>query len=427
MDFTLPYGTHTLHGTLDWATVLATLRTADAPALADPEETLRSALRNPLHTPPLPARLRQGETVLIIVSDSFRKTGIHYVLPTLIAALNDQSIEDNAISFLFATGSHRPPTPEEQREILGPSTHDRFKERAFSHDPHDATQHGFCGTTSRGTPVYINRRALDADHVIATGTVVLHYFGGFGGGRKSIVPGIAGTKTIAANHALNLHPTAPRLNPAVAIGRLEGNPVAEDMLEGARLGPSVFLINTVLNRDGAIAHLVAGELEAAHRAACEAASALFHVPFEETADFVIASAGTAKNFVQSHKALYNAFQVLKPGGFLLLAAPAPEGFGGNKFSEWLSLGSTAAIITALRQHAEINGQTALSTLEKARGARLITELSIENVNALGAIKVPDLPTGLAQIRAKLSERGIDHPTCYIMPDAACSVPFRATP
>lgn len=427
MNFTLPYGNDILRASLDWATVLGTLRTAEIAPRGDLEGALRTALRNPLYTPPLPSRLKAGDSVLIIVSDSFRKTGIHHLLPTLVSELNAWGIDDRAISFLFATGSHRPPTPAEQEEILGPSIYSRFGAQAYTHDPHDDEQLCFCGTTSRNTPVYLNRRALEADHVVVTGTVVLHYFGGFGGGRKSILPGIAGMKTIAANHALNLDPTTPQLNPDVAIGRMDGNPVAEDMLEGARLGPPVFLLNTVLNRDGAIADLFVGDLEAAHRQACDAASALFHVPVTEQADFVVASAGTAKNFVQSHKSLYNAYQVLKPGGLLLLAAPAPEGYGGNKFSDWLALGSTEAIIASLRQGAEINGQTALSTLEKARGARFLTTLSSAEVSTLGGIKVPDLATGLAQIRIELSERGIHHPTCYIMPDAACSVPFHTTP
>ncbi len=422
MHFTIPYGSSTLTANAAWAVNLGTLTVADGPGLSNLPDALQSGLAHPIGGRPLHEGLDAKDTVLIVVSDSFRKTGIHLVLPTLVDFLNEHGIDDQQISFLFATGTHRPPDVEEQIEILGPSIYDRFAERAYAHDPHDEAQLVYQGRTRRGTPVFINRRACDADVVIATGSVVLHYFGGFGGGRKSIVPGIAGVKTIAANHSLNLDPAENRLNPDVAIGRLVGNPVAEDMLEGALLCPVDFLINTVQNRAGEIAGLYCGDLEAAHEEACRFAAAQFTVPITEKADFVVASAGSAKNFIQSHKSLYNAYQVVKPGGVVILATPAPEGYGGNKFMDWLNLGSADAIIAELRKHAEINGQTALSTLEKAKNALFITEMADADVAALGAQRFASLEAALETTRQRLTSRGIRRPTCYIMPDASFSVP-----
>lgn len=424
MTIYIPYGDQTLEAAIDWARMLGTIDIAETEALADIDAALRDALTNPIgldHS--MADQLPADGSIVIIVSDSFRKTGVDRLLPTLCAYLNMHGVADERISFLFATGSHRPPTPEEQALILGEAICARFKNRIFAHDPRDTAGLVYRGTTTRGTPVYINRRAAEAACVIATGAVVLHYFGGFGGGRKSIVPGIAGLDTIAANHALNLDPAEDRLNPDVAIGQTRGNPVAEDMLEAALLTRCDFLINTVLNRQDAIAGLFCGDLERAHVAACDTARDLYAVEITEPADLVIASAGSARNFVQSHKSLYNAFQAMRPGGRIILAARAPEGFGGERFQAWLALGTRDAIITELRKCAEINGQTALSTREKSQNTLFISDLSEAQITTLGGRKSADLAEALFVARTELAAAGIAHPTCYVMPSAGVTVPF----
>jgi len=419
----MPYGDETLEASLEDTHVLNTLDVADAPALPDVADAMRSALQTPIGpVAPLADIVRPGERVVIVVSDSFRTTRIEQVLPTILQTLRQSGVRDKDISFVFATGSHRAPTEEEKPVILGDAIYERFKDQAFSHDPEDQANLVHVGETSRGTPVEINRRVHEADRVIATGAVVLHYFGGFGGGRKSIVPGVVSKRTIAHNHARNLHATEDRLDPAVRIGVLDGNPVAEDMLEAASLTHVDFMVNTVLNRNSQIAGLFAGHLDQAHRAACEFARTLFAVSIPEQADLVVASAGRAKNFIQSHKALFNAFQAMKPGGRIVFLTRSPEGFGGNKFAQWLSLRTPEAIIRALREDAEINGQTALSTVEKARSALFVTALSSDAVALLGGRKAEGLQEALNTARADLRASGVARPTCYLMPSAAYSVP-----
>jgi len=195
------------------------------------------------------------------------------------------------------------------------------------------------------------------------------------------------------------------------------------MLEAARMVPVLGIVNTVLNRDNAIAGVFVGGLEAAHRAACDFAASLYCVPVSEPADLVLATAGKAKNFIQSHKALFNAYQALNPGGRMLFAARAQEGYGGNKFQQWLSLGTRAAVIEELRRNAEINGQTALSTLEKAPSAVMLTELDDAQVALLGARKAPNIQAALDMLRRELAEQGIDQPTYYYMPSAPYTVPM----
>lgn len=435
MEFSLTYGSDTLLGAIPWGRCLGTLEIGPAPALPDPAAALDEALDNPIlspasapavgtgtSVPSLMERFSPGEKVLIVVSDSFRYTAIERLLPRLLERLAERGIREEDISFLVATGTHRGPTEEEAAKILGPEIHARFASRFVSHDPHDPAQLRHVGDTSRGTPVWINRRFFQASRVIVTGSVILHYFGGFGGGRKSVVPGCAGVDTIAANHARNLHPTEDTLNPAVRIGSLDGNPVAEDMLEASRFAPVDFIINTVLNRDNAIAGIFAGELDAAHREACAMAWCMYAVPIEQQADLVLATAGTAKNFIQSHKALFNAYQAMRPGGVIIFAARAEEGFGGNKFTKWLDLRTRNAVIAQLRLNAEINGQTALSTLEKAPSAIMVTELDAEQVALLGATKAATLDEAVDLARQRLALDGIAEPTFYYMPSAPYTVP-----
>lgn len=422
MKIALPYGNSAVTGELDGVRCLGVLDVADVPELPDLDRAIRQAIERPIGLDKnIYDMVVKGNTVTILVSDAFRYTGADSLLPILIEGLNRAGIPDEAISLLFATGTHRAPRENERTLILGPGIYRRFRERTHVHDPYDDSNLVYVGTTSRGTPVRINRRAHEADALIATGAVVLHYFGGFGGGRKSILPGIASVESISHNHAMNLDPHEDRLNPNVRIGILDGNPVAEDMLEGARLAGVEYIINTVLNRERRIAAVFAGELDAAHRAAAAYARDIFALTIAERADLVIASAGTAKNFVQSHKAMYNAYQAVKPDGRIVFLAKCEEGLGGESFMKWARLGSREAIIAGLRRQSEINGQTALSTIEKAPMTLFVTDMPESDVHMLGGRKAESLEQALGLARKELSP--LAEPTAYIMPSASYTVPF----
>lgn len=419
MYIELEYGTRHAVAELEWGRCLGTFDVR-APERLPSDDAIHRAIARPIGMEQgLFATVRPGDRVAILVSDSFRRTGVDRILPFLIAELNRRGVGDAAVSFVFATGVHRAPTAEEQAHILGSSIYERFAGRAFAHNAWDEANLTDVGRTSRGTRVRVNRRVLDCTRIFATGTVVFHYFAGFGGGRKSILPGITGADTISQNHALNLHPTEDRLDPRVRIGVLDGNPVAEDMLEGARLIPVDGIVNTVLDRNGAIAGVFAGEMDAAHRSAAACARRLYAVSMPARADLVIASSGAARNFVQAHKALYNAYQAMKPGGRIILTTPCEEGLGGDLFTKWLQLGSREAVIAGLRKQSEINGQTALSTLEKAPSAILVSELLEDAVRLLGARKASSLAGALAIARGELPADS----TFCVLPHADYTVPF----
>ncbi len=423
MTFEFLYGPRTLRfippDVVAW---LGTLDIADTPELPERDAAIREAIQHPIGLKHgLDRIVKSGEKVAVVVSDAFRQTRADQVLPILIEELNRAGIPDMDIQFLFATGVHRPPRREEQARILGPAIYERFKDRTYAHDPRDDANLVSVGTTSRGTPVIVNRRAIEADRRIVVGAVVLHYFGGFGGGRKSILPGLASVAAIARNHSMNLDPVEDRLNPDVRIGALDGNPVAEDMLEAAQIVGVDYSVNTVLNRHAQIAAVFAGELDAAHRTAAEYARGMFTAPIAKRADLVVANAGLTHNFVQSHKALYNAYQAVKPDGRIVFIARCEEGLGGEAFAKWIRLGNREAIIAGLRRHSEINGQTALSTVEKAPIALFVTDMTDADVLTLGGRKSPTLEQAIATVLSELAPRG--PLTGYVMPSAAYTVPM----
>ncbi|MDP6667018.1 MAG: nickel-dependent lactate racemase [Dehalococcoidia bacterium] len=422
----IPYGNEIAATTLPAGRLIGTLDVSEVAGLAESDRarSIREAIENPIG---LDRNIFQivnpGETVAIVVPDSFRTTRVEHVLPVLVDGLLEAGIAEGDITFVYATGTHRGPTPDEERRILGDGIYGRFKNRAFTHDPRDEENLAYVGTTSRGTRVHINRRVHEADRIIATGAVVLHYFGGYGGGRKSIVPGVASITTIASNHSMNLHPTEDAIDPAVRIGGLEGNPVAEDMLEATQLTHVDYIVNTVLNRKSEIAAVFAGELDAAHLAATKLAHGLFATDISQQADLVIAASPSTRNFVQTHKALFNAYQAVKPDGRIILLAPCPEGLGGEQFAKWLRLGSREAIIDGLRKESEINGQTALSTTQKAPITYIVTEMTDEDVALLGGRRTDSLDDAISKAIADLAATGRPEPTVYLMPSAAYTVPF----
>lgn len=420
-------GTQNLAFSIPDATYLDTLDIAHSPPLPDPISTLKESLANPIGLPSHAfTAFKPSDTVAIVVSDSFRETRVDVLLPTILDQLNDHGIAPKNISITFSTGTHRPPTQTETIQILGPEIAHSFQNRIHQHDSNDTQELVSIGTTTRGTPVEVNKRVEQSDRIILTGNVVLHYFGGFGGGRKSLVPGLASTKTIAYNHAMNLHPTEDTLDPNVKIGHIKSNPVAEDMLEATLLSHVDCIINTILNSKNHVTQIFTGDLILAHEAACTSAYDTFTTPITERADLVIAASPSTKNFVQTHKALFNAYQAVKPLGLIIMLAPCPEGIGGEQFEKWLRLGDRASIIAELRIQSEINGQTALSTREKAPIMHIVTSMNDDQIDLLGATKAQDLDSAIEAALADLANSGIQNPTYRIMPNAAYTVPVSAS-
>lgn len=417
MKISLKYGSEILPLELQ-AQVLA----ARAPQeLPDPNEEICRALANPIASPSLAEIVKPDEHVVIVTSDITRYTGSEIYLPLLVAELNRCGIADNHIEIIIALGIHRKQTRQEHRKILG-ALYGRIA--VHDHECDDPAQLVDLGCTSSGLPVQINRRLMAADRVIVTGTIGLHYFAGYGGGRKSLVPGVASRTTCMATHFAIFNPSAEGgRNPQARTANLEGNPVHLAILEAAKTIKPDFLLNTVLTADKKIAKVYCGDLEQAHLAGCELAQKLYTAPLQQAADLAIVSCGGSPkdiNFIQAHKALDYGVQAVKPGGTVILLAACPDGFGNATFFDWFNYEDLDVFEKALRSRYEINGQTALSTLSKARNWRviLISEFNREQTAKMGMEKANHLDEALQMAYKQLP----DKPQVVVIPEGGTILP-----
>lgn len=414
----LKYGTETLTCDLPGARVLRPSAIAPAPS---PQELISAALDAPISSPPLAEIVRPGEKVVIVTSDITRYTGSEHYLPLLVERLNACGVPDKDIAVVIALGIHRKQREAEQHKILGALF---GRVAVFDHESDDPTQLVDLGVTASGIPVRINRWVAEADRVIVTGTAGFHYFAGFGGGRKGLVPGVAARETCMATHFSVFNP--PEIggkHPLAKTGILDGNPVHAVLLEAARMVRCDFLLNTVLSPDKQILGVFCGELDAAHRAACERVRTLYTVPLEQPADLAVVSCGGHPkdiNFIQSQKAFDYGVQALRPGGTLILLAACPDGFGNPTFFDWFRYQDLDAFEAALRAHYEINGQTAHATLSKARHFRviLVSGFSAEQTAAMSMEKAADLDAALALAKAGLPPV----PRIVVIPDGGTVLP-----
>ena len=217
------------------------------PSPGEPVALVRRALEAPIGGPPLEEIVRRGEKVLIVTSDITRYTGSEHYLPVLAERLNAFGIPDKNIEILIGLGTHRPQTETEHRKILGPLF---GRVEVVDHECANPGELVTVGVTSGGMTVKVNRRVTEADRVIVTGTAGFHYFAGFGGGRKGLVPGVAGRQTCMETHfAVFNPPEVGGKHPLAKTGVLAGNPVHEAILEAARMVRHDFLLNTVLSPD----------------------------------------------------------------------------------------------------------------------------------------------------------------------------------
>lgn len=224
----------------------------------------------PVGAPPLEQVVHAGDTVCIIISDitrSWQPTSQY--LPFVIRRLNEIGVPDRDIRILSANGTHRRQTPEEHLALLGEALYRRFQ--VIDHQCDEKEHLTYVGTTRRGTPVYLNSTALESDKLILTGGVTCHSMAGYGGGRKSVVPGIAGRKTINANHCQVLRPGFGNgIHAGIRCGCMdETNPMHEDLMEAAAFAKPDYLVNIVVGGEHQIVKAFAGDWVQAHRAATE--------------------------------------------------------------------------------------------------------------------------------------------------------------
>lgn len=345
-------------------------------AIESPWQVLAESLESPVGSQPLSALCNaKPDDVLVIIPDHTRIAGVDRALPWILDALNRHGIPDERITALMALGSHNQPDDERVQKVMG-AAYGRVN--LEFHDPEGPiTDYGM---TSHGTPVHINARLEKADLVILYTSCVHHYFAGYGGGRKLILPGVATLETIALNHSLTFHEShkyGSGRNPNVYSGSLDGNPVHDDMLEAAKMvlkDKAYITIVTVMTPEKEFGYFFTGGIEDAHRQACRTVDAhnMVELPHGQS-DLVLASAGGYPKdltVVQTHKAMDNAVRALKPGGTILLMMACAGGFGNPAIGEYAPY-NLETIKKMLNGHYVVNGQTVYAIKEKTRDFRVV--------------------------------------------------------
>ena len=294
---------------------------------ASQEEICKAALENPMDAQPLRQLAAGKKRAVIVTSDITRPMPSKLVLPFILEQLYCAGMTDEQITIVLGIGSHRKHSSEEKTRLIGENVVRRLRVI-------DAGSDGYCrlGTTERGTPVEIDRTVSEADLRICLGNVEFHYFAGFSGGAKAILPGVSSPAAIRSNHRHMMEPTA-------AVGVLEGNPVREDMEEAVqRFCPVDFVLNVVLDSEKKILCAAAGHVVTAHRFLCQYLLKHCCVPLSGKADIVVASLGGAPkdmNLYQLQKGLENAEKAAKNGGVIILIGACQEGFGNDIFEQWM--------------------------------------------------------------------------------------------
>jgi len=281
----------------------------------------------------------------------------------------------------------------------------------------------FIGKTSRGNRVEIDAQVLDRDLIVLTGSIGFHYFAGFAGGRKSLLPGVAAKDSIYFNHLLVLSQEGPGRNPDVRVARLDGNPVHEDMIEAAKLlDRPMFVFNTILDRRKRIEKIYAGDWQSAHRAGCDDYLSSHSVPLKTRRSLAVVSAGGFPrdiNVIQAHKAFEFAQHAVEPRGTIILLAECREGMGHPSFFPWFENENLEEFERKLRAHYQVYGQTAYSLLTKARRFDLILVSSLDPsvVEAMGLKPAATLDDALT-----LAEKKTGPCPGYILPFGADVLP-----
>lgn len=349
-QFRLPYGRGQYQEiTIAEENYLGTLEHHEV-SLQPGQNDLAAALARPVASRPLPEIVHSGEKVVIVTSDITRPCPSHQLLPPVLKELKQAGVKDEDVTIVLAIGNHRQHTEAEKQSLVGEEIYARY--RCLDADSKEVI---YLGETQRGTPIEIFRPVVEADRRILVGNVEYHYFAGYSGGVKAIMPGCSTPRAIQANHRLMVERGAQA-------GEIDSNPVRQDIEEVLQFLPVDFIINVVLDEHKNILTAFTGHPVAAHRQAVAYLDTIYKVIIPEPADIVIASAGGFPkdiNLYQAQKAIDNARRAVRPGGILILVAECPEGLGDAAFACWVAAARKPEdLIARIHTNFELGGHKA---------------------------------------------------------------------
>jgi nickel-dependent lactate racemase len=400
----------------DRTTVIRPTHTA---GLVDERAAVLEALRAPVGAAPLRESVRPDQRVCIVFTDLTRATPNHRLIPWLLEELDHVPVGN--ITLLNSTGTHRPNTREELEKLLTPAVVEKY--RVINHDCHDTASLVEVGRTRTGAPAMINRQVVEADVRIITGFIEPHFFAGFSGGPKGIMPGCAGLETVMSNHgAANIG------DPRATFGITEGNPLWEELRDIAlRVGPS-FLLNVALNEERQITGVFAGDLIEAHKVGIEfvrdAAMQRVAAPFDIV---VTTNSGYPLdlNLYQGVKGMSAGARILKDGGLLILACECREGVPAgsplDKFYQETSSPEEILVLLATPGFVRPEQwQAHIQALIQAR-ARVLLHSTLDEAAVRGCF-LEACPDIAAAVTTELERRGPDAKLA-VLPQGPLTIPY----
>lgn len=384
------------------------------PPLRNFQRSLNQSLDKPIKILPFDRLFKSAKKVAIIIPDKTRRGYFPPILEVVVKRLSRLGIPNNQVTIFIARGIHPPHTESELRELVGPEVYGRF--RIIDHDARNKDELSYIGRTSYGSDIWLNRAVVEADKIITCGVIQYHYFAGFSGGRKLIIPGVAGYETILDNHRLVFNlPLKGGLgkNTQASLGRLKDNPLHQDLIEGVdflkQRGKKIFSIDLVLNDKRQPASIFAGDIRQAHEAGCRLVEKTHSVRLKKPVDCIITSTGGHPSditFIQTHKTLEHVSKGLKEGGVLFALAECSQGIGTDSFIPWFRYDTPDEMEAALRKNYVVNGHTALCTLLKAQrfDVHLYTVLPPETVRQMQMTPVDNVQQSLDKVFKSLPSK-----------------------
>lgn len=411
----LKYGRKDLEFEIKSSRVIDILKADEKEGIQEPKAAVRGALANPIGTAPLADLLtaKNINDLVIIVNDVTRYTPYKYLLPPLLKTIAEAGIKKEQVTFIVATGVHSPHSKAQNKEIFGAEIDAEYN---FIHHNCDQDLVNL-GQLSTGNQLFLNRKVVEADFVIATGVILPHYMAGFSGGRKSILPGVAGRESIENNHKMMVEVTAE--NPTLA-----NNPISQEMFEAAAKVKLDFILNVVTNSSREIVQVCAGDYRQAWEAGIAASAEMYHLPIKEKADTALVSSGGFPrdiNIYQAQKALDHADHAVKKGGTIIWIAECAEGYGEEIFQKWMDQAAEPEVnIARIKEKFVLGGHKAyaISKVAAEKEIILISSLSKKQTENIFAKKLNTLQEAVSYLEEK---HGGDY-SAYLMPQGSLTVP-----
>jgi nickel-dependent lactate racemase len=323
MIINIPYGKGAVNVDLPDGDLLAILRSTEFELRSDEAEAVRGSLNAPIGDEPLSSIASGRSRITIVVSDYTRATPNKILIPPIIESLKKAGCRIDDLRILVAYGLHKPAEKDELKEFLGGEIVDEVE--VVNHDAEDERSLVYLGETSFETPVYVNRLVVESDLVVLTGLIEPHFFAGYSGGRKAILPGVAGEESIFHNHSFKMI-----MHPLSCYGVLSGNPIHEDMVEAAKMIKRTYLVNVVIDKNHRIAGACAGDIFKAHLEGVKFLDRHVRVKSPSKADIVITSNGgypLDRDLYQAVKGMATGELVIREGGVIVVFAECVDGIG----------------------------------------------------------------------------------------------------